>query len=175
MFKKIIISAATLVALGTVSASAGDFVDYKKLSHQLKDEAKKSGNLASTAEVKAALADSKNWAVVDVRTMDEWQAARIPGSQRIGREAPEKALEGIVLDDNDKFVKRNIVVVCNTASRAAIEAEAFKKMGFDTVKIYGIETWMNECNEVDNWYTNTELNKEKKLKFGKIKAEFCAK
>lgn len=155
-------------------ANSTEFVDYKKLSGNLKKEAKAKGQIATTAEVKAALA-SKDWAVVDIRTMDEWQGARISGSFRIGREAPEKALESIVLDDNDKFVKPNIIVVCNTASRAVIEAQAFRQMGFKEVKVYGIETWMNECNPVDNYYTNTELNKDKKLKFGKVTAEFCEK
>ncbi len=155
-------------------ASAEGFVDYKKLTHALKDNAKKNGEIASTDEVKAALA-SKDWAVVDVREMVEWQAARIAGSVRIGRETPEKALESIVLDDNDKFTKDNIIVVCNTASRAAIEAQAFRQMGFKTVKIYGIETWMNECNPVDNFYTPTELDKKTKQKFGQVKAAFCAK
>jgi len=155
-------------------ASASNFVDYKGLTHNLKTDAKKNGEIASTDEVKKALT-SADWAVVDVRTMDEWQAANIQGSQRIGREAPEKALEGIVLDDNNKFVKDNIIVVCNTASRAAIEAQAFKQMGFKTVKIYGIETWMKECNPVNNWYSNVEANKDTKAKFGSVLPAYCAK
>ena len=167
---KIILAASLCFGL----ANAGDFVDYKKLTHGLKDVAKKNGEVASTDEVKKALT-SADWAVVDVRTMDEWQAASIPGSQRVGRESPEKALEGIVLDDNNKFVKPNIVVVCNTASRAAIEASTFKQMGFTTVKIYGIETWMKECNPVNNWYSNVEANKETKAKFGSILPAYCAK
>ncbi len=152
------------------AVNAADFVDYKKLSHGLKDQAKKEGTIATTAEVKTALG-AKDWAVVDIRTMDEWQAAHIDGSQRIGREAPEKALERIVLDDNNKFAKENIVVVCNTASRAVIEAEAFRKMGFKTVKVYGIETWIEECNPTKNWYSNV-ANKEKR-KFGSYYAEHC--
>ncbi|MDD2698642.1 MAG: rhodanese-like domain-containing protein [Arcobacteraceae bacterium] len=167
---KIILAAS--LCFGVVNA--GDFVDYKKLTHNLKGDAKKNGEIASTDEVKKALA-SADWAVVDVRTMDEWQAASIAGSVRIGREAPEKALEGIVLDDNNKFVKQNIVVVCNTASRAAIEAQAFRQMGFNTVKIYGIETWMQECNPVNNWYSNVVANKDTKAKFGSVLPAYCAK
>ena len=156
-------------------ANSAEFVDYKKLSGDLKKQAKAKGELASTDEVKKALA-SKDWAVVDVRTMDEWQGARIEGSFRIGREAPEKALESIVLDDETgKFTKPNIIVVCNTASRAVIEAQAFKQMGFDTVKIYGIETWIDECNPVLNYYSNTENKSGNKKKFGKSYAEFCVK
>ncbi len=167
---KIILAAS--LCFGVVNAA--DFVDYKGLTHKLKDDAKKNGEIASTDEVKKALT-SADWAVVDVRTMDEWQAARIPGSLRIGRESPEKALEAIVLNDDNKFVKQNIIVVCNTASRAAIEAQAFRQMGFTSVKIYGIETWMKECNPVDNFYTSTEADKKTKQKFGQVKAEFCGK
>jgi len=155
-------------------ASAEGFVDYKGLSGALKKEAHAKGQIASTDEVKKALA-SKDWAVVDIRTMDEWQGARIQGSVRIGREAPEKALESIVLDDDNKFVKQNIIVVCNTASRAVIEAQAFRQMGFKEVKVYGIETWMKDCNPVDNWYSNVEADKKTKQKFGQVKAAFCAK
>lgn len=163
---KIILAAS--LCFGVVSAA--DFVDYKKLSHGLKDQAKKDGQIATTADVKEALG-KKDWAVVDIRTMDEWQGAHIDGSERIGREAPEKALEGIVLDDNGKFVKDNIIVVCNTASRAVIEAQAFRQMGFKTVKVYGIETWIEECNPTKNWYSNV-ANKDKR-KFGSYYAEHC--
>ncbi len=174
MFKKVIISAATIVALSAVSASAADFIDYKKLTHQLKDEAKANGNVATTEDVKKALA-SNDWAVVDVRTAEEWAAAYIEGSQRVGREAPEKALENIVLDDEGKkLVKDKIIVVCNTASRAAIEAETFRKMGFSKVMIYALETqWMSECNPVKNKYSGVETKDNKK--FGSFKTEFCAK
>jgi rhodanese-related sulfurtransferase len=152
------------------AANAADFVDYKKLSHGLKEKAKAEGQIATTAEVKEAL-KAKDWAVVDIRTMDEWNGAHIDGSQRIGREAPEKALESIVLDDNNKFVKENLVVVCNTASRAVIEAQAFRQMGFKNVKVYGIETWMEECNPTKNWYSNV-ANKDKR-KLGNYLPEHC--
>jgi rhodanese-related sulfurtransferase len=167
---KVILAAS--LCFGVVNA--GDFVDYKGLTHKLKEDAKKNGEIASTDEVKKALA-SADWAVVDVRTMDEWQAAFIPGSQRIGRESPEKGLENIVLNDDGKFVKPNIVVVCNTASRAVIEAQAFRQMGFNTVKVYGIETWMKECNPVNNWYSNVEVDKKTKAKFGTVLPAYCAK
>ncbi len=167
---KVIVAASLVFGL----ANAEGFVNYKGLTHSLKEAAKKDGTIASTEDVKKALA-SADWAVVDVRTMDEWQAANIPGSQRVGRESPEKALESIVLDDNDKFIKPNIVVVCNTASRAAIEAQAFRQMGFKEVKIYGIETWMKECNPVNNWYSNVEADKKSKAKFGSVLPAYCAK
>ena len=124
---------ASLLVFSSIFAS--EFINYDAFSKKLKEEAKQSGMMASTQEVKDAL-NAKDWAVVDVRTMEEWSGAAIKGSFRVGREAPEKALENIVLDDDNKFIKNNLIVVCNTASRAAIEAQAFKQMGFKTVKIY---------------------------------------
>ncbi len=166
-----ILLATTLLA---GAATASEFVDYKGLTKHLKSEAKKNGQIASTADVKAALA-SKDWAVVDVRTMEEWAGAHIPGSTRIGRQAPEKALANVVLDDNKKFVKDKIIVVCNTASRAAIEAETFRKMGFKEVKIYGIVTWIDGCEPFKNKYSTHEDKHGTKQKFGTFTAEHCKK
>ena len=57
--------------------------------------------MATTQEVKEAL-NAKDWAVVDVRTMEEWAGASIKGSFRVGREAPEKAkLQALDLKDVD--------------------------------------------------------------------------
>ncbi len=167
---KVLLTASFLAT----SLFASEFISYDKLSKTLKEEAKKSGNYATTEEVKEALT-KKDWAVVDVRTMEEWSAASIKGSQRVGREAPEKALENIVLDDDEKFVKPNLIVVCNTASRAALEAQTFRQMGFNTVKIYEINKWIDECNPVVTKYTSGENKEGTKTKFGNYYAEHCKK
>jgi len=166
-----ILLATTLLA---GAATASEFTGYKGLTKHLKSESKKHGNTASTADVKKAIA-AKDWAVVDVRTMEEWSAAHIKGTSRIGRQAPEKALGNIVLDDDDKFIKNKLIVVCNTASRASIEAETFRKMGFAKVKIYGINTWIDECNPVTNKYSKAKDKQGTKIKFGNFYAEHCKK
>ncbi|XPV68699.1 MAG: rhodanese-like domain-containing protein [Halarcobacter sp.] len=160
--------------LFTSSMFASDFVDYSTLTKGLKAEFKKSGNFATTQEVKKALA-SKDWIVADVRTIEEWSGAHIKGSQRVGRQAPEKALGNFVLDDNGKFIKDNIIVVCNSAARASIEAENFKKMGFKTVKIYDLYSWIDECNPVVTKYTVKKDKAGTGLKFGNFYAEHCKK
>ena len=156
------------------SLFASEFISYDDLSKKLKEEAKQSGMMATTQEVKDAL-NAKDWAVVDVRTMEEWAGASIKGSFRVGRETPEKALENIVLDDNDKFVKDKLIVVCNTASRAVIEAQAFKQMGFKTVKIYDLYSWIDECNPVVTKYTVKNDRSGTGLNFGEYYAEHCKK
>ena len=162
------------IAFVATSMMANEFVDYKTLTKQLKAEAKKNGTYATEAEVKAAL-EAKDWLVADVRTMEEWAAAHIKGSVRIGRQAPENGLALHALDEDDKFIKQNLIVICNSAARASIEAETFKKMGFKTVKIYDLYSWIDACNPV---VTNYSVKKHKSgtgLKFGSFYAEHCYK
>ncbi len=166
-----ILLAGSLLA---TSLFASDFIDYKKLGKQLKAEAKKAGNYATTDEVKEAL-KAKDWAVVDVRTAEEWAAGYIKGTQRVGREAPETALESIVTDDEGKFIKDKLIVVCNSASRASIEAETFRKMGFKTVKIYDLYSWIDECNPVITKYSSHEDKEGTNKKFGDYYAGHCKK
>ena len=166
-----ILLATTLLA---GAAYAEGFTTYKQLTKQLKAESKKAGEFATAEEVKHALT-AKDWAVVDVRTQLEWAGASMKGAYRIGRQSPEKALEGIVLNDDDKFVKDKIIIVCNSASRASIEAETFKKMGFKTVKIYDMYSWIDECNPVVTAYSKKKDKKGTKNKFGQFKAAHCSK
>lgn len=114
--------------LVTAAASAAEFVNYKKLTKKLKAEHKRAGTFANADDVKKAL-KAKDWIVADVRTKEEWAGAHIKGSQRIGRQAPEKALENFTTDESGKFIKDNIIVVCNSAARASIEAQTIKQMG----------------------------------------------
>ena len=104
-----------------------------------------------------------------------WSAGFIKGTQRIGREAPEKALESIVLDDKNTFIKENLIVICNSASRASIEAQTFRQMGFKTVKIYDLYSWIDECNPITTKYSSHEDKDGTKQKFGDYYAEHCKK
>lgn len=161
-------------ALFSGMANASEFTDYKKLTEQTKSEYKESGNYATTADVKEALKE-KDWIVADVRTQEEWAGAHIEGSVRVGRTAPEKELGNLVLDKNGKFIKDNLIVVCNSAARASLEAETFKRMGFKTVKIYDIYSWIDECNPVMTSYTVKKDEAGTGLKFGMFYAQHCTK
>ncbi|QOG12584.1 rhodanese-like domain-containing protein [Arcobacter sp. FWKO B] len=155
-------------------AAEPKFKDYRTLTKELQAENKKNGTYATIEEVKAALA-SKEWIVADVRTMDEWAAAQIQGSVRIGRESPEVALENFVLDMDGNFIKPKMIVVCNSAARASIEAEAFRKMGFTEVKIFDIYQWIDKCNPVVTNYSMLNDKGGSGLKFGEYKAQHCYK
>lgn len=169
-FTKIVLS-MSLLASTLLSA---ELVDYGALSKSLKAEAKKNGLYATADEVKMAIA-AKDWAVVDVRTEEEWAGGYIKGSQRVGRQAPEKAIENFVTSDDGKLVKDKIIVVCNTASRASIDAQKFRQMGFTTVKIYDLHNWIDQCNPIVTKYSNAEDKNGTGNKFGNFYAEHCKK
>ena len=169
-FSKIVLSMGLLAS----SLFANEFINYDNLSKSLKDDAKKNGLYATTDEVKMALKE-KDWAVVDVRTAEEWAGAFIKGSQRVGRQTPEVAIENFVTDDNGKLIKDKIIVVCNSAARASIEAQTFRQMGFKTVKIYDLYSWIDECNPVVTKYTVKNDRSGTGLNFGEYYAEHCKK
>ena len=169
-FSKIVLSMGLLAS----SLFANEFINYDNLSKSLKDDAKKNGLYATTDEVKMALKE-KDWAVVDVRTAEEWAGAFIKGSQRVGRETPEVAIENFVTDDDGKLIKDKIIVVCNSAARASIEAQTFRQMGFKTVKIYDLYSWIDECNPVVTKYTVKNDRSGTGLNFGEYYAEHCKK
>ncbi|RXJ91538.1 hypothetical protein CRV01_00145 [Arcobacter sp. CECT 8983] len=158
--------------LASSSLFAAEFVNYNKLSAMLKKENKENGTYATTKEVKEAL-KSKDWLIADVRTMEEWAAAHIKGAVRIGRQAPEKGLALHALDMDDNFIKQNVILVCNSAARASIEAETIRKMGFKQVKVYDLYSWIDECNPVVTKYTVKKDKGGTGLKFGNFYAEHC--
>ena len=169
-FSKIVLSMGLLAS----SLFANEFINYDNLSKSLKDDAKKNGLYATTDEVKMALKE-KDWAVVDVRTAEDWAGAFIKGSQRVGRETSEVAIENFVTDDDGKLIKDKIIVVCNSAARASIEAQTFRQMGFKTVKIYDLYSWIDECNPVVTKYTVKNDRSGTGLNFGEYYAEHCKK
>jgi len=167
MFKPLVLGAILFT-----SVQAQEFLDYRTFSSKLIKEYKKDKNYATPEDVKRAI-KSSDWAVVDVRTKEEWNGSSIPGSYRIGRQHPEINLANIVLDYEDNFVKKKIIVVCNSAARAAIEAESFKNMGFDRVMITDIYSWIDGCNPIKIFYSNKSYKEGTGKKFGYVKANHC--
>lgn len=163
---------ATTLLTGSLYAS--EFVGYKQITKKLKSAHTKAGTFATSEDVKKAL-KSKDWLILDVRTEKEWAAARIAGAKRVGRQASEKQCATYALDDDDKFVKDKVILVCNSGSRASIEAETFKQMGFAKVKIFDIYSWIDECNPIVNDYSKKKDKKGTKQKFGAFYAEHCKK
>lgn len=167
-----------IIVVATTFCVASDeeahFMEYAELTKKLKSEYVKSGMYATTEQVKKAL-KSDDWVVVDVRDSNEWSAAYIEGSKRVGRKNPEKRIKNFCLDFSDDFTRNKLIVICNSAARASIVAETFKAMGFKTVMIYDIYTWIDECNPISNDYTIMSSRKGTGLKFGTFKAAHCKK
>ena len=164
-----------IIVLGGLLASLGfaaEFIPYEQMAGKLLKENTKNGLRATTDEVKKAF-HLKDTAVVDVRTKEEWAGAHIKGSMRVGRQSPEKAIENFVLDDDDKLAKDKLIIVCNTAHRASMEAVLFRKMGFTQVKVYPIDEWIDGCNPVVTKYSRQEYKDGKHHRFGAFYAEGC--
>jgi|GEM_PF-965621 rhodanese-related sulfurtransferase len=156
----------------SVGGVASEFIPYEEMASTLLKENVEKGLLATTQEVEKAL-HVKDTVVVDVRTKEEWAGAHIKGSRRVGRQSPEKAIELFVLDDDDKLIKDKLIVVCNTAHRASLEALIFRKMGFKEVKVYPIDEWIDSCKPIVTKYSRQEYAKGHHHKFGSFYAEFC--
>lgn len=171
---------ALIVVLFTTFSMASEdepesqFVGYSELTAKLKAAHVKDGTYATTEQVKKAL-QSDDWLVVDVRNDNEWSAAYIEGSKKVGRKNPERIIKNFCLDFGDDFTRNKLIVVCNSAARASIVAETFKSMGFKIVMIYDIFTWIDECNPISSDYTIRSSRKGTGLKFGSFKAAHCKK
>jgi rhodanese-related sulfurtransferase len=161
-------------ALLTSGAFTAEFIPYKQMATKLLEQNEKEGLRATTDDVKKAI-KSKDTAVVDVRTPLEWAGAHIKGTYRVGRQIPEMAVSNFVLNDDDKLVKDKLIVICNTAHRASIQAVVFRHMGFKEVKVYPIDQWIDECNPVATKYSGKEYHDGKDHKFGEFYAEGCKK
>ena len=151
---------------------AGTFVSYHQMADKLLQENIKNGMRATTDEVKEAL-KTKKALLVDVRTAEEWAGAHIKGSVRVGRQIPEMAIANFVLDDDDKLIYDNLIVVCNTGHRASLEAEIFRKMGFKQVKVYALDEWIDECNPIATKYSTQRYKEGRNKKFGLFYSEAC--
>ena len=169
-----LINTLLLAGLLTSGVFASEFITFHQLTNNLLEKNEKEGLRATTAEVKKAI-KSKDTAVVDVRTKLEWAGAHIKGSYRVGRQTPEMAVSNFVLNFDDKFVKDKLIVVCNTAHRASIQAVIFRHMGFKEVKVYAIDQWIDECNPVVTMYSGKEYSEGKDHRFGGFYAEGCIK
>jgi len=154
------------------SMMAAEFVSYHNMADKLLQENIKNGMRATTEEVKEAI-KTKKALVVDVRTAEEWAGAHIKGSVRVGRQTPELAIANFVLDNDDKLIYDNLIVVCNTAHRASLEAVIFRKMGFKQVKVYALDQWIDECNPIATKYSIQKYKEGRGKKFGLFYSEAC--
>jgi rhodanese-related sulfurtransferase len=81
--------------------------------------------------------------LIDVRTDEEWDGARIPGATHVRLE--ELAARAGELDPS-----ADLVIYCRTGSRSSMAAEALAHAGFNAVNLAGgIKAWVEAGLEVE--------------------------
>ena len=81
--------------------------------------------------------------LIDVRAAHEFDAARIPGADRIG-------LEDLAENRNKVDRDRPVVFYCRTGQRSDMAAQAFGNAGFDVSNLSGgITAWIDEGRTID--------------------------
>lgn len=92
----------------------------------------------NASKVKQALADDKNWVVLDVRTPGEFSQGHIPGALNIDFYQNDALSRIGKLDKNAKYI-----VYCRTRNRSGVVADFMIKNGFKTVHqmVDGIAGW----------------------------------
>lgn len=81
--------------------------------------------------------------LVDVRAAHEFDAGRIPGSERIG-------LEELVERQGELSADVPVVFYCRIGNRSLMAAEAFAAAGFEAVSLRGgIDAWLADGGAVD--------------------------
>src|SRR5580658_4691080 len=79
-------------------------------------------------DVKAKLARSDDFELVDVREDGEWAAGHIKGARHLGRGVLERDVEKAIPN-----TKREIVLYCGGGFRSALAADSLRQMGYTRV------------------------------------------
>jgi rhodanese-related sulfurtransferase len=91
----------------------------------------------------AALIDSGQAELIDVRRPYEWEAGRIEGARHIEVNGLTREAESIPRD-------RTVVFYCRSGSRSAMAAAAFKQAGWDARNLGGgLQAWVEEGLPLD--------------------------
>jgi sulfur-carrier protein adenylyltransferase/sulfurtransferase len=83
--------------------------------------------------------------LVDVREIQEVNAAKIPGSVHVPRSHLESRIEAQVPRD------ANVVLYCSSGSRSILSADTLRTMGYDNVAsmVGGIRGWADAGGDVE--------------------------
>lgn len=93
----------------------------------------------SSGEAKAIIEKTKNIFLLDVRTVQEWNQAYIPGSTLIPMDVIEKRIGEIPKN-------RPVIVYCAVGSRSGVVAQALSRQGYKEV--------YNMRDGIMGWYRN---------------------
>jgi rhodanese-related sulfurtransferase len=99
----------------------------------------------SVNDVKAKLARTASFVLVDVREESEWAAGHLPKAVHIGKGVMERDIEKKVPD-----TAQEIILYCGGGYRSALSADTLQKMGYTNVWSMdgGFRDWKQSGGEV---------------------------
>jgi len=103
-------------------------MDHSQRFLKLVNDVKPRVREVTVDDVKAKLARSEDFELVDVREDGEWAAGHIQGARHIGRGVLERDVEKAIPN-----TKREIVLYCGGGFRSALAAESLGRMGYTNV------------------------------------------
>ena len=126
IYRIALIGALVLVFAGTINNTV--FADGKTIQ-QIIGEAKSQTTEVTIEAVKKDMDAGKNFILLDVRTLEEFEAGHLPKAVNI----PRGTLEFMI---GKHYPQKNveIVVYCRTDARAALCAKTLSEMGYTNVK-----------------------------------------
>jgi rhodanese-related sulfurtransferase len=116
-----------------------------KTAAQLFAEAKARITQVTPQQVRDAVAQGEDVAIIDVREPNEWNLGHIPGAVHIPRGVLESAIETRVPRE------RRVVLYCASGNRSALAAESLQQMGYTNVASMagGFRGWADMGGDVE--------------------------
>lgn len=97
-------------------------------------------NLVTYEELQGKLNSKANFTLLDVRTLDEYNAGHIPAAVLLPYDEIAQKAEKLLPEKDAE-----IIVYCRSGRRSAIAADELRKLGYTEVKDFGgISRWQGE-------------------------------
>lgn len=97
-------------------------------------------NLVTYEELQGKLNSKANFILLDVRTLDEYNAGHIPAAVLLPYDEIAQKAEKLLPEKDAE-----IIVYCRSGRRSAIAADELRKLGYTEVKDFGgISRWQGE-------------------------------
>ena len=126
MTKKVVIIVALVIGLfSVVAATAGEPKWMKTKTKEMVDQARAETKHITIEQLKKAIDDEEDVAILDVRTPKEYEAAHIPDAINAPRGLLEFSIWSLVPNQQEK-----IYVYCKTGARAALATKLLNDLGY---------------------------------------------
>lgn len=140
MIRLTILIAATAMGMSTVNA------DQPLTKAEVAEAARAGVTFVDNAYIAARRAENADLLLIDVRSQQEFELARIPGAISIPRGTAEFQIAEQVRDADQE-----IILYCRTGNRAALVKKALDVQGYRNVSVHGgFESWSDAGLPVEN-------------------------